>query len=67
MDDITDTVKELFESAPVSDALKSEQAEGISDTLLDGVAGAVNSVTGGKFEKQVDAARDAVDGSIGNQ
>lgn len=49
------------------DFLKSEQAEGISDNLLDGAADLANKVTGNKFAEQVDGARDAADGAIGNE
>ncbi|UOQ58601.1 antitoxin [Leucobacter allii] len=51
----------------VGDALKSEQAEGISDRLLDGAAGLANKVTGGKFADKVDEVRDNLDGKIGNE
>lgn len=49
------------------DFLKSEQAEGISDKLLDGAAGLANSVTGDKFAEHVNTARDAADGAIGDK
>ncbi|GAA3731663.1 hypothetical protein GCM10022239_05320 [Leifsonia bigeumensis] len=49
------------------DALKSEQAEDISDKVLDGAEDLANKVTGGKFSEQVDGVRDAVDGKIGNE
>ncbi|MFF1573834.1 antitoxin [Leifsonia sp. NPDC058292] len=67
LDDITNKAKEFLDSGAVKDALKSEQAEDISDKLLDGVADAANKVTGGKFEEQIDGARDAADGKIGNE
>jgi len=51
----------------ITDALKSEQAEGISDSVLDGVADFAKKVTGGKFDEQIDGARDSVDGAIGNE
>ena len=51
----------------VSEALKSEQAEGISDKVLDGAADLANKLTGGKFADQVESARDAADGAIGNE
>jgi len=51
----------------ISDALKSEQAEGISDKLLDGAADIANKVTGNKFAEQVDSARDAADKQLGNE
>ncbi len=47
--------------------LKSEQAEGISDKLLDSTAGLANKVTGDKFAEHVDTARNAADGAIGNE
>ncbi len=49
------------------DALKSEQAEDISDKVLDGAEDLANKVTGGKFAEQVDGVRDAIDGKIGNE
>lgn len=64
-DDITGKAKEFLESDQVKDALKSEQAEDISDKLLDGVAGAANKVTGGKFQDQIDGARDQADKAVG--
>jgi hypothetical protein len=51
----------------VSEVLKSEQAEGISDKLLDGAADLANKLTGGKFADQVESARDAADGAVGNE
>lgn len=49
------------------DFLKSEQAEGISDKLLDGAADLANKVTGEKYAEHVDTARDAADGAIGHE
>ena len=51
----------------IQEALKSEQAEGISDKVLDGAADLANKLTGGKFADQNDGARDAADGAIGNE
>ena len=48
-------------------ALMSEQAEGISDSILDGVADFANKVTGDKFSDQIKGARDAADGAVGNE
>ena len=67
LDDITKQATDFLNDGKVQEALKSEQAEGISDSLLDGVADAVNKVTGDKFKDQVDGARDAADKSVGNQ
>lgn len=51
----------------ISDVLKSEQAEEISDKVLDGAADLANKLTGGKFADQVSDARDAADKHLGNQ
>lgn len=51
----------------VQEALKSEQAEGISDKVLDGVADFAKKVTGGKFDEQIDDARDTADKHLGNE
>ncbi|CAG7614190.1 Rv0909 family putative TA system antitoxin [Leucobacter soli] len=60
-----DFVKENADK--VQDALKSEQAEGISDKLLDGAAGLANKITGGKFADQVEDVRENLDKNIGNE
>ncbi|MGN8051197.1 antitoxin [Curtobacterium sp. 22159] len=66
-DDITKKAQEFLQNGKVQDALKSEQAEGISDKVLDGVADAVKKATGGKFDDKIDGARDAADKHVGNQ
>lgn len=66
-DDITKKAQEFLGDDKVKDALKSEQAEGISDKLLDGVADAADKVTGGKFTDQIDGAREAADKHVGNE
>lgn len=64
-EDITKKAQDLLGSNKAQDALKSDKAEGISDKLLDGVANAVDKATGGKFDSQIDSARDAADQRIG--
>jgi hypothetical protein len=66
LDDITKKAQEFLDNNAVKDALSSEQAENISDKLLDGVADAANKATGGKFEQQIDDARAAADDKVGN-
>ncbi|WP_017794267.1 Rv0909 family putative TA system antitoxin [Leucobacter salsicius] len=51
----------------IDGALKSEQAEGVSDKVLDGAAGLANKLTGGKFADKVEGVRDTLDGKIGNE
>ncbi|WP_235933923.1 antitoxin [Paramicrobacterium chengjingii] len=67
LDDITNKAKEFLNDNKVKEALNSEQAEGISDKLLDGVADAANKVTGGKFDSKIDDARNAADEKIGDE
>lgn len=67
IEDLTAKAKEFLTDNKVTDALHSEQAEGISDKLLDGVADAANKVTGGKFEDQIQDARDSADKAVGNE
>ncbi|AGW41588.1 hypothetical protein O159_15370 [Leifsonia xyli subsp. cynodontis DSM 46306] len=66
-DDITKKAQDLLNGDKVKDALTSEQAEGISDKILDGVADAANTITGGTFGEQIDGARDAIDKKLGNE
>lgn len=66
-DDITKKAQEFLQDGKVQDALKSEQAEGISDKVLDGVADAVKKATGGKFDDKIDGARNAADERLGNE
>jgi len=66
-DDVTKKAQEFLNDDKVKDALKSEQAEDISDKLLDGAEDAVNKITGGKFEGQVGDARDNADKHVGDQ
>ncbi len=69
LDDLAKQAGNLFEQNKdkIDAALKSEQAEEISDKVLDGAAGLANKITGGKFADQVDGARDAADKAIGNE
>ncbi|MFF2051612.1 antitoxin [Leifsonia sp. NPDC058194] len=67
LDDITNKAKEFLDNDNVKNALKSEQAEDISDKLLDGVADAASKVTGGKFDDQIKGARDAADKAVGTE
>jgi len=66
-DDITKKAQEFLGDSKVQEALKSQQAEDISDKVLDGVADTVKKVTGGKFDEQVDGARSAADKAVGTE
>lgn len=65
LDDITRKAREFLDDNKVKDALKSEQAEDISDKLLDATADAANKATGGKHEDKIEGARKAADDKIG--
>ncbi|WP_308467510.1 Rv0909 family putative TA system antitoxin [Rathayibacter soli] len=68
-DDIAKSVGGFVEENKdkIGEALKSEQAEGISDKILDGAEEAANKVTGDKFKDQIGGARDAADKAVGNE
>ena len=65
IDDITGKTKEFLDSEQVKGMLESEQAENISDTVLDGVADVADRVTGGRFTEQIDDVKANIDGAIG--
>lgn len=67
LEDITGKAQGFLNDNKVKDALNSQQAEDISDKLLDGVAGVADKITGGKFADQIDGARDAADGAVGTE
>ncbi|MDR6866708.1 hypothetical protein J2Y69_001301 [Microbacterium resistens] len=50
----------------INEAVHSEQAEGISDKILDGVADFAKKVAPGAAE-QIDGVRDNVDKAVGNE
>jgi vacuolar-type H+-ATPase subunit H len=66
-EDIADKAKDagidLHEKA--EEALHSEQAEKISDAVLDAGEKAANTMTGGKFADQVGDVRDDLDAKVG--
>ncbi|MEC5152216.1 antitoxin [Cryobacterium sp. GrIS_2_6] len=65
LDDITKKAQGFLGDSKVTEASHSEQAEDISDKLLDGTADAVNKVTGNKFEDQIEQARTVADTHLG--
>lgn len=67
LDDITRKAQDFLADSTVKEALDSQQAEDISDRLLDGVADAASRVSGGKFDEQIDGAKKAADGAVGTE
>ncbi|UNK71616.1 hypothetical protein [Microbacterium sp. H1-D42] len=68
IDDMVNKGKDLYEENKdkISEALGSEQAEGISDKILDGVSDFAKKVAPGAADK-IDEVRDNVDNSIGHE
>ena len=68
-DDLVNKGKDLFEQNKdkVEGALQSEQAEGISDKVLDGVSDFAKKVLPDSVDGKVDEIRDNLDGAIGNK
>jgi hypothetical protein len=68
MEDMVSKGRDAFEQNKdkIADAVKSEQAEDISDKVLDGIADFAKKVAPGASEK-IDEIRDAADKSVGNE
>ena len=66
-DDITRKAQSFLADGKVQDALKSEKAEGVSDRILDAVAGAADKATGGKHADKIQQAKEQADKKLGNQ
>ena len=66
LDDITKKAQDFIEDNKdkISDALNSEQAEDISDKLLDGVTEAAKKVVPEEHHDKIDGVRGNVDGAI---
>jgi hypothetical protein len=69
LDDIVNKGKELYEENKdkVQDFLKSDQAEDISDKVLDGAAGLAKKVTPDEHDAKVDDVRANLDKAIGSE
>lgn len=68
IDDLVNQGKDFLDANKdkIGDALKSEQAEQISDKVLDAAADFVKKVAPDGIDAQVDAVRESIDKSIGN-
>ena len=66
-DDISKKAQQFLKDGKVQEALKSEKAEGVSDQVLDAVAGAVDKATGGQHADKIRKARDAADRKLGDR
>ena len=68
-DDVVNQGKGLYEQNKdkIDAALKSEQAEGVSDSILDTGAEWAKKITPDEHDAKVDGVRDNVDRSVGNE
>ena len=69
LDDITKKAQDFIEDNKdkIADALDSEQAEDISDKLLDGVTEAAKKVLPEEHHDKVDGVRENIDGAVGTE
>ena len=69
IDDIVNQGKEFLDQNKdkIDDVLKSEQAEGISDNVLDAAADFVKKVAPDSIDQHVDGVRDNIDKAVGNE
>lgn len=69
IDDVVNRGKQFLEQHKdqIDRSLKSEQAEGISDNVLDAAAEFVKQVAPDSVDAKVDEVRDNVDRRIGHQ
>lgn len=69
LDDIVKKGKDLFEQNrdKIDEARKSEKAEEISDSVLDGASGLARKIVPDAHHDKIDGARERLDRSIGNE
>ncbi|GAA5204894.1 Rv0909 family putative TA system antitoxin [Microbacterium kyungheense] len=69
IDDIVNQGKDFLEQNKdkIDDVLKSEQAEGVSDNVLDAAADFVKKVAPDSIDQHVDGVRDNIDKAVGNE
>jgi hypothetical protein len=66
-DDLARKAKDAFQNEKVQQALRSEKAEQVSDSVLEKAAGMADRATGGKYEQQIAGARNVADTKIGTE
>jgi len=69
IEDLVNQGKEFLEKNKdqIAETLKSDQAEDISDNVLDAAADFVKKVAPDSIDAKVDGVRDSIDGAIGNE
>jgi hypothetical protein len=69
IDDLVNQGKDFLEQNKdkIDDVIKSEQAEGVSDNVLDAAAEFVKKVAPDGIDQHVDGVRDSLDKSVGHE
>lgn len=69
IEDLVNQGKEFLEQnkEKIDGVIRSEQAEQVSDNVLNAAADFVKKVTPESVHGQVDSVRDSVDGAVGNE
>ena len=69
IDDLVNQGKDFLEQNKdkINDAIKSEQAEDVSDNVLDAAAEFVKKVAPDSVDQHVDGVRDNIDKAVGNE
>jgi len=69
LDDLTKKAQDFVEENKdtINEALNSQQAEDISDMVLDAVSDAAKKVTPDEHDDKVDSVRDNIDKAIGTE
>lgn len=69
IDDLVNQGKEFLDQNKdqIGDALKSEQAEGVSDSVLDAAADFVKKIAPDSVDPHVDGVRDHLDKAVGHE
>ena len=69
IDDLVNQGKDFLEQHKdkIDDVIKSDQAEGVSDNVLDAAAEFVKKVAPDSVDQHVDGVRDSIDKAVGNE
>lgn len=69
IDDLVNQGKDFLEQNKdkIDDVIKSEQAEGVSDNVLDAAADFVKKVAPDSIDQHVDGVRENIDKAVGNE
>ena len=69
VDDLVNQGKQFLDQNKdkIGEALSSDQAEQVSDSVLDAAADFVKKIAPDSMDQKIDGVRDSIDGAIGNE